>query len=169
MTPTDPGHPLPNSNQLLLLKACLWPNNNVAYFKSWAKYVDFENDVEWSSYRLLPLLYDKLKVELKDEPIGARLKGIYRKHWSATHILLNKALPALKALKQAKVRVLLLKGIPLGVQYYKNVALRPMADVDLMVPREERQKAAKVLISLGFTLKDKIDLENWLCCYYQKI
>jgi hypothetical protein len=56
----------------------------------------------------------------------------------------------LKKLNQSKTRVVLLQGIPLLQQIYKDIGLRPLTDIDLWVLPENFYWVEKTLIQLGY-------------------
>jgi hypothetical protein len=66
--------------------------------------------------------------------------------------------PALHALADAGFETLILKGYPLAVQYYGDLAARPMADLDLLVPRQQVFPALGVLACLGWTAIEAVEL-----------
>lgn len=51
------------------------------------------------------------------------------------------------------IRVVLLKGAFLGRVVYRNPALRPMTDVDILVTEDQFEQAAMLLASLGYRLQ----------------
>jgi Uncharacterised nucleotidyltransferase len=51
-----------------------------------------------------------------------------------------------------QIPVIVLKGAYLGTFVYKNPALRPMCDLDLLVPDEQFDQARRLLESLGFRI-----------------
>ncbi|MFH1117638.1 MAG: nucleotidyltransferase family protein [Pseudomonadota bacterium] len=51
------------------------------------------------------------------------------------------------------IQVVLLKGAYLGRVVYRNPALRPMYDVDILVPEDRYEQAGQLLASLGYTLQ----------------
>ncbi|MBM3313588.1 nucleotidyltransferase family protein [candidate division WOR-3 bacterium] len=55
----------------------------------------------------------------------------------------------LRRLRDSGVNVIVLKGAYLGEAVYGDYALRPMADVDLMVPRAELSRASVLLLDKG--------------------
>jgi hypothetical protein len=57
--------------------------------------------------------------------------------------------PVLCGLRHAGTRVIALKGAFLAEAVYGDVALRPMCDVDLLVPSAELSRAQAVLLDLG--------------------
>jgi len=56
----------------------------------------------------------------------------------------------LDALEQVGVPAIVLKGAALAGTLYPNVALRPMSDLDLMVPRQQMKEAIQAVKSLGY-------------------
>jgi hypothetical protein len=62
------------------------------------------------------------------------------------------ALLVLQALSAAGVEVLLLKGADLRLRLYDDPAVRPMADLDLLIPKAALAKARSVLDRLGYGL-----------------
>jgi hypothetical protein len=69
----------------------------------------------------------------------------------AHNILLTQELGCiLRALDQAGIPVILLKGTALAATLYPHLALRPMSDLDLLVPRQHLEAATGVVQSLGY-------------------
>ncbi|MDX9956760.1 MAG: nucleotidyltransferase family protein, partial [Anaerolineae bacterium] len=58
----------------------------------------------------------------------------------------------LRALHDAGISTLLLKGAALGVAVYGNVGLRPMGDIDLLVQREDAARALALLETLDYAV-----------------
>jgi len=50
------------------------------------------------------------------------------------------------------VPTLMLKGMPYSLLYYKDLGIRPMGDIDILVPIEYLEKAIKILEKLGHHL-----------------
>ena len=154
------GYPLPGLQHQDLLKASLLKGSEMqAAYQSWRGGVDFEMEVESASIRLLPLLYNNIKQAEIEDSILARLKGIYRKRWSESNMFFYKIASVLQLLSSKEIRLIVLKGVPLAIQYYKNITLRPMADMDLLVLKEQREIAIDVLIENGFTIKEQAPLK----------
>jgi len=63
--------------------------------------------------------------------------------------------PALKALAQADIPVLALKGLAMVLSVYRDFQSRAMADLDLLVPPERIGQGVEVLLGLGWTLRDR--------------
>lgn len=156
------GGAFPNPSQQLLLKAALM-DKNVALpaWKQWRKIVDFELDVDHGSFRLLPLTYHNLtSLGYSDDLVEGRLKGIYRQAWIKNQQLFYKTGTVLETLHNAGIKTAVLKGIALTELVYKNYGIRPMADMDILVPFTESHHAIDVLKKTGFVLQDAHLLEH---------
>ena len=61
----------------------------------------------------------------------------------------------------ANVDLLLLKGTALAYTHYAAPHLRPRADIDLLVRREDLGRAGRVLVELGYGRSVEADAELW--------
>jgi len=126
---------LPDEQQILLLKAALCSGQDCYdNFQKWRKLVDLD-DIEHASFRLIPLLYENLQQHSVHQIELGKLKGISRYHWCKNQILLKSMTDLLRLLSCNGVDTLVLKGGALIYGYYKRPALRPMSDVDILVPK----------------------------------
>ena len=62
-------------------------------------------------------------------------------------------------MEKAAIPVILLKGAHLGEFVYRNIGLRPMSDLDLMVPRESLMQSLQLAQKLGYELSKPFNLE----------
>lgn len=149
---------LPTPLQEALLHACLAPPDEVtAHWQRWRAEADIDH-LDDAANRLLPLLYRQLEAVHLDDPEVPRLRGIYRYHWCRNQLLLAELRELLAALHGAGIEVMLLKGAALIERYYRDPGLRPMSDLDLMVPLAAMDAACAVLTRLGWTPKLPTDL-----------
>jgi hypothetical protein len=81
-----------------------------------------------------------------------RLRQAY--YYLAAHnsLLQHELEGVLGTLARARVPVLLLKGAALAQAAYDNVALRPMVDLDLLVPRARVAAGESALAGMGYTI-----------------
>jgi len=100
--------------------------------------------------RLLPLAHRSLVALGIDDPDLARMKGLHRHHWYKNQRLLQQVSPALAALADAGIPTMVLKGVPLGLTYYEDLGVRPMSDLDLLVPFTRFREAVGIIDPLGF-------------------
>jgi hypothetical protein len=93
-----------------------------------------------------PLLYWNLKDS--DLPVPEEtfqyLQGEYYKTYARNTLLYQELGRVLAALEQAGIPVIVLKGAALAVTVYEDIGIRPMADLDLLVPEERLQRAVQV-------------------------
>jgi hypothetical protein len=66
-------------------------------------------------------------------------------------LILNGLEKVLQAFNQGDIPVIPLKGIHLAENIYKNIALRVMGDVDLLVQKKDLEQIQRQLITLGYT------------------
>ena len=78
-----------------------------------------------------------------------RARSLQHAHASATRQVV--VVDAVRALESAGIPVLVLKGAALARLVYANPLLRPMRDVDLLVPAAAARQASLILSGLGFT------------------
>ena len=99
-----------------------------------------------------PLLYTHLKAAQVQLPqtVHRGLQGLYARHRAANRIRTRLLCDVLDALESVGIRVLVLKGAALAHLVYPEPGLRPMSDIDLLVPRPDVRQAQGVLIRLGF-------------------
>jgi hypothetical protein len=141
----------PDRQQLLLLHAALDDGPAAgAAFAQWAEGVDLAANVEVNSFRLLPLAAANMRRTGTGHPLLARLDGVHRHFWASIQLLFAAVAKPLRALRQAEVPVMASKGLALAAGFYASPALRPMADIDILVPPDRVAKAGAVLNAAGW-------------------
>lgn len=154
------GSPYPSQNQELLLQAALLDGHKMLdAWEKWTAIVDFETDIESASFRMLPLLYFNLHSQSIDHHLMPRLKGIYRQSWSKNHILFHKTAAVLRLLFEEGIPTLIMKGIALSILVYKNDAVRPMADMDILIPLSYARQTIDFLSQKGWVIQNEQFLE----------
>lgn len=141
--------------QELLLKAALLAGEPAVHaWQNWQALVDFEQQLDIGSFRLLPLLYHNLRNLGVDDPIMSRLKGIYRREWYKNQVMFHAGAKVLQTLHAADINTMILKGAALTVRYYQDYGLRPMGDFDVLVPIAKHHDAIRVLTDLNWQAQD---------------
>jgi hypothetical protein len=101
-----------------------------------------------------PLFYWNLKKvnNGKDVPseVVKSLEKMYYDNLARNMLLYNELNKILKALKNACIDVIVLKGAFLAEEIYKNIGLRPMSDIDLLIKKKDLEKAEKELAKLTY-------------------
>lgn len=117
---------------------------------------DFDYDGltgDW--YRLAPLLgwnLERAGLQPDRDPVLARLLGLTRRTWIQSHRHLA-ALGDLAALLDGGgIRPVVLKGAALLRLAYPEAGLRPMEDIDVLIPVADRDRARPVLEGAGYLL-----------------
>jgi hypothetical protein len=157
------GYPFPQNPQELLLKAALFSGDAaIEAFVQWKEAVDFETEMHSSVFRTLPLLYHNLHQLGVEDDLMPRLKGIYRKSWMTNQLLFARAGNILRFFELHRIPVMVMKGIPLTILFYRNFATRPMADIDVLIPSHLARHTVDLLRSEGWKLYEPEFLEHSL-------
>jgi hypothetical protein len=136
--------------ELLLQAAILKGSDSIDAWQEWKSRVDVEGNHDSGSFRLLPLLYKNLQRHGIRDPFIAKLKGIYRKAWYKNQTLFYDVGKMIRYFHDAGIKTMLLKGASLTVLYYKNYGVRPMSDIDVLVPGYQASSAVDLLHHAGW-------------------
>lgn len=140
---------LPSPEQLLILHAALDSAPAATAWQRWREAVEFD-DVDHGSTRLLPLVYRNLGAAAFDDEVAGRLKGLYRRSWSHNQLIFKRAAEAIAVLEGAGIETLVTKGASLALLSYGDVGVRPMDDVDVLVPLDRASEAIDALSAAGW-------------------
>lgn len=144
------GYVWPTPTQQWMLRAALMPNT--AGRESWEKWiasVDIDH-LDAGSFRMIPLLYRNLKRIGVESPLLGRFKGIYRRAWYENQVAMHKLSGLLREFHEIGIRTLILKGAALALLYYRDLGLRPMSDLDVLVPANKAIDAMGLLRKTGW-------------------
>ena len=145
-----PGGCWPTDDQTLLLRAALLDaETGRRAWDEWRAGHSLET-ADPASHRLFPLAYTNLRATGLDESDLAKLKGAYRAAWVRNQILFRQAAQALGVLHDMGIPTLVLKGIALTVAHFRDEGVRPMEDIDVLVPRHDFERAIAVLTRTGW-------------------
>jgi len=111
-----------------------------------------------------PMAFKRLKQDGARVPDAAwdRLRSNYLASAGRNARLLRHLAPVLAGLREAGIPVIVLKGALLAETVYADPGLRPMNDVDLMVPRPDLARALAVLADMGGVPASIPDID-WCC------
>jgi hypothetical protein len=140
----------PDERDELLLRAALLDGQDVE--RAWRQVrpgLDLDS-LTTESTRLLPLAWRNLTRLGIDDPLMPRLKGLYRSAWVRNHVLFQELSNVLEAFGTASIDSILLKGAALVDRYYKDVGVRPMVDIDLLVRPSDSHPAMALLEGRGW-------------------
>lgn len=146
--------------ELLLQAALLQGDDAVNAWNEWKKSINFEDHLDRGSFRLLPLLYKNLQCHGIADPLMSRLKGVYRLTWCENQRLFHDIGKILRYLHDAGIQTMMLKGTALTLLHYKDYGVRPMADIDILVPTSQASLTIELLQRAGWTpWSNKIDAD----------
>jgi Uncharacterised nucleotidyltransferase len=141
----------------ILRVALLPPDQAIPEWEILRPQLDLDTLWDPDAIKLLPLVYRALVTAGVEDPDLARLKGVVRRAWYDNQRLFHGVGTALDALEAAGVPAMLLKGVPLVVQCYPEVGLRPMEDVDVLVEPGRAADAVAALEQAGWPNDSKRD------------
>ncbi|MBI4773747.1 MAG: nucleotidyltransferase family protein [Deltaproteobacteria bacterium] len=142
----------PSDQQELLLRAALFSGD--AALDAWRKWRGLVGrdlrHLDMGSFGLIPMLYRNLSLLGVQDPLMDRFKGIFRRTWYQNQTLLHGCARALEALQAAGLGVLMMDGVPVVMNDYQDLGLRPMDGFDILVRIGQAEKAIHVLSSLDW-------------------
>jgi len=145
----------PSEEQTLLLKACLLEDEKAfAAWENWYSTADTDH-LDQGSFRLIPLLYKRLRKMGVRKKIMNLFAGIYRMTWYKNRTLLYSATRLIKILDDCGIASLLLKGGAHSMLYYNDFGVRPMWDIDIMVKTDQVIEADEVIEEAGWYSTDR--------------
>ena len=140
----------PKPEQRLLLACLHLPADEArAAYRDWRASIDLDT-LDAGSLSMMPLLGARLRELAIDDPILPRLRGAHRRAWCNGQLLTRGAIKAVDVLIARKIPLLALKGLSLLDCYDNDLGLRPMSDVDLLLPHDRALEAVHELARAGF-------------------
>jgi len=123
--------------------------------------LDWNYIVECSAKQgISPLFYWNLKKVSngKDVPfeVMKNLEKIYYSNLARNMLLYDELCKILKAFKRVGIETIVMKGAFLAEEIYKNIGLRTMSDIDLLIKQKDLQKAKKELTGLKYSTETDI-------------
>ena len=112
------------------------------------------------SQRLLPLLYQNLIAFGVEEPIIAKYKGVYRRTWVDNQIAFQNLVPVFQSFQDADIATIILKGGAMIAGYYQNPGLRPIDEIELLIPTNRAPDAVSKLNALGWRCENGGSIES---------
>ena len=158
----SPKSPTPDSLCLEFLLRCL--SSSRQPLAVGRKPVDWNAVTTIAAHHgLTPLLYKRLKESGVQTRVPAdvweRMRQVYVASAIRSMCVYRELRPVLRRLRGSGIKVLVLKGMFLAEEVYGDAALRPMADVDFMVPRGELPRVQAILLDMDFGPREREDIE----------
>jgi len=150
MKKEQPEFTLPSPRQELLLRASLLKGDAATdAWNSWKSGIDMET-LDHESHQMLPILYRNLTVHGISDPLVSTLKGTHRKTWYRNQVLLNSMKGIVKMFNDSGIETMILKGAALTLCCYKDYGLRPMDDMDILIPVRRAGEGIRLLENQGW-------------------
>jgi hypothetical protein len=144
-------------NAYSLLAYCARAECNAAHYHHLAQ--EASSFTEWETvpaqaeaHGMAPLLYTHIKKAGVQLPLAVRreLQGLYLRHREINRVRTRVLREILTAYDAVGIPVLILKGAALSHMLYPEPGLRPMSDVDILVPKSLVWQAQSALAEVGF-------------------
>jgi hypothetical protein len=140
-----------SASDIALLKASLLDGEAaLAAFRTWRALTNFEGNHEGGQFRMFPLLHANMARLGLEDPVMGRLRGLHRHGWAEGQRRRHSAAAVVSLLNTAGIPAMVTKGLALAQDYYPDRALRPMADIDIVVPQDLALAALNVLQVSGW-------------------
>jgi hypothetical protein len=118
----------------------------------WRARGDFDT-ADAGSVRLAPLVFANLtRTGVRDATV-ASLKKCYRRTRFRNSVLLRRLEAVLPAFAREGIPTVLLKGVALTIETYRDAGLRPMVDLDVWVPHADASRAVSLLSRAGWSME----------------
>ena len=145
---------VPRGGLDLLVRAALAPEVEArAAWRRWRAEHDLDT-TSWSEVRMLAAVASRIATLEEDADVRPRVEGIRKFLWVHTQMCLEPAGPALAALSEAGIPVLLTKGAARVVAQPASAHERLIRDVDVLVPLASAERALALLCGAGWTLRE---------------
>lgn len=139
-----------DATQKLLLQAALGDGEEaIAAWRDWKAGGNLDR-MDGGSFRMLPLLHSNLQRLGVTGPEVTLLKGVRRRAWYQSQMLLRELMPIIQGWTDEGIPITILKGPAVAQLHYGDLSVRPVVDVDAMVPKEYVRPLAERLIGAGW-------------------
>lgn len=146
------GSVFADPTQKLLLKAALGDGEEaINAWRAWHAGGNLDR-MDGGSFRLLPLLHSNLQRLGLNGPEITILKGVRRRAWYQSQMLLRQLMPVIEGWTDQGIPVAILKGPAIAQLHYGDLSVRPIVDVDAMVPKQFVRPLVKQLLASGWQL-----------------
>jgi hypothetical protein len=139
----------PSAAQELLLQAALIPDERA--LTAWAAIrsrIDIPS-LDGATLALLPILRKNLAALGEQDELLSLFKGVHRYSWARNQMLLAPMIAVVQALERAGTPTMLMKGAAFVADSRLDAGMRPMNDIDVLVPYAQRREAIEVLLGEG--------------------
>ena len=145
----------PNKEEEFFLKMLLSGKND--FPKLWQQWNDriFFDRLDNATAKLIPFLYLRLKeLNIGDDEIK-QIKGVNKFTWYKNLLLIDSVKKIIPLFNKENIPVILLKGVPLLKNVYKNTGARSLGDVDMLIDPNHVEKAVGIMRANDWAYHDQ--------------
>lgn len=114
------------------------------------------------AHQVSPLIYNNYKSTIPSE-ILPMFESSYLETLANNMRLWHELCNIRNLLKESNISIIPLKGIMFADLLYKDIGLRPMSDIDILLHKKDIEKASTIISTLGYRpFLDKRPLSYWL-------
>lgn len=141
----------PNTTEEQFLKLLLCDDEQfTTKYYTWKQSIVFD-ETNHATAKLFPLLYLRMqKNNLVDDEFFYRIKGLYRNAWVTNQRLISVTKNILRQCHAKNIPVLILKGLPLLEEVYRNTGARFLGDADLIIPPQYAPTVISMMLENGW-------------------
>lgn len=138
----------PNAAEEKFLDLVLCNDNDFhTKWNAWKQSTLFE-ETNHATAKLFPLIYLRMqKLALQDDELFGRIKGIYRNAWVKNQRLLAVTKEVVSKCNEKNIALLILKGVPLLLEVYKDTGARFLGDADFIIPPQHAPAVVKMMLA----------------------
>lgn len=145
----------PNPAQESLLKAVLLKGEaGSRALREWQAFYESGLPLDTASLHLLPLLYRRYHEKTGSKELIEKCREVHLAAAKQTLRLFAEGKNVIGLFSQKGIPTLFLKGAVLAEAYYHEHGLRPMSDLDVLVPEERAAEALDLLRKKGWEPED---------------
>lgn len=137
------------TQQLLIRAAMLDGDEALRAWRQWQTRQDMASLDPGSAVVLAKLYRNLTRLGVPESRI-LRLRDMYRQTWAKNQEAKTGLILALDRLASAGVPVIVFKGMPLALLYYRDLGARSMSDIDLLVRAPDLARASRLLTDAGW-------------------
>lgn len=144
----------PTATQESLLRLVLGADEDVAARWHALQPLDIDH-LDTGSFCLLPSLSLRLQRSVPDEPLVPRLAGTYRSTWVRNQLQFERLVEIAGSLRERGLRTVVFGGASLASEWYPQLGLRPMPQIDIAVQPGEGAAARSAMEAAGWRLESR--------------
>lgn len=114
----------------------------------------YEISAQWRITSLLYKIIEKRSsiIQFPNIPqyFFQKMEGMYIKILNQNRICFERLIEILKVFNKVKIKVILLKGSHLAQFIYQDIGIRSMADIDILVKKDDLDKVEGLLLQMGY-------------------